>query len=74
MKKQTVCLLSTEGWLWMKLYDSFSEEMRKRVRESPYNLCCACLVQDFRGDIDKLEHTIAALRIEEEDAECVEVY
>ena len=40
---QGLCLVSSEGFLHMDEYDQLRPEVRKRLRESPYNLCAACV-------------------------------
>ena len=40
---QTYCLLSQHGSLWMEnYYDRFTPAVRRRLQQSPYNLCPAC--------------------------------
>lgn len=42
-KYQGICFESSEGWKHMREYDSLPSYMRKLLRESPYNICPACL-------------------------------
>lgn len=44
-KFQGLCLEQEEGAgrRYMYLYDEFPPEVRKRLQQSPYNLCAACL-------------------------------
>lgn len=37
------CLQSMEGSKFMKYYDNYPPEVKSRLRESPYNLCVACV-------------------------------
>ncbi len=42
---QTFCLIATGGHLWMRGYfDNLAVPVRQRLRQSPYNICPACLV------------------------------
>jgi hypothetical protein len=42
---QTYCLIATGGHLWMRgYYDALPVAVRRRLRESPFNICPACLV------------------------------
>src|SRR5262245_60626441 len=44
---QTFCLIATGGHLWMRGYfDILPSSVRRRLRESPHNLCPACLVTE----------------------------
>jgi hypothetical protein len=44
---QTFCLIATGGHLWMRGYfDSLPVVVRRRLRESPFNICPACLVTE----------------------------
>lgn len=40
---QTNCLQQDEGWLHMDHYDDMGPKVRQRMRESPFNLCAACV-------------------------------
>lgn len=37
------CLENTAGHQWMPKYDKFPPSVRKRLQESPFNLCAACV-------------------------------
>ena len=40
--------IATHGWRWMEVYfDSLPLSVRQRLRNSPFNLCPACLVTEF---------------------------
>jgi hypothetical protein len=42
--EQTRCRISNEGHRWMVgWYDDLPPTVRQRLRQSPYNLCAACL-------------------------------
>jgi hypothetical protein len=43
-KIQVKCLIGDEGHVWIKNYDALPPAARQRLRESPFNLCAACLV------------------------------
>ena len=44
---QTYCLIATGGHLWMRNYfDRLPQSVRRRLRESPFNICAACLVTE----------------------------
>lgn len=49
------CLENTRPGQWMHLYDTLPPQLRRRVAESPFNLCAACLTSSFEGDVDRLE-------------------
>ena len=54
--KQTKCLIHTSGHIWMKGYfDTLSMAVRRRLRNSPFNLCPACLVTEVLPKV-KREH------------------
>jgi hypothetical protein len=41
---QTFCLIATGGHLWMRgYYDDLPATVRRRLRESPFNICPACM-------------------------------
>jgi hypothetical protein len=40
---QVKCLTNDEGHVWIRNYDELPPAVRQRLRESPYNLCAACL-------------------------------
>ena len=52
--KQVRCLTADEGHVWIHAYDKLPPPVRKRLAESPFNLCAACM------DIEA--HNIAADR------------
>jgi len=41
---QGLCLEAEEGWKHMSSYDKMPPDIRKRLRESPFNLCPACVI------------------------------
>jgi hypothetical protein len=44
---QTFCLIATGGHLWMRNYfDVLPLPVRRRLRNSQYNLCPACLMTE----------------------------
>jgi hypothetical protein len=47
---QGLCFVSTEGWEHMDLFDQFPPEIRQRLRDSPFNLCAACVADAGLAD------------------------
>jgi len=41
--RQVKCLTSDEGHVWMPNYDRLPPAVRRRLAESPFNLCAACV-------------------------------
>jgi hypothetical protein len=49
---QTFCLIATGGHMWMRHYfDALPPAVRRRLRDSPFNLCPACLVTEFLSKV-----------------------
>jgi hypothetical protein len=45
--EQTFCLIATGGHLWMRHYfDGLPPTVRRRLCESPFNVCPACLATE----------------------------
>ncbi len=45
---QTKCWIATEGHIWMVDYfDTLAPAVRQRLRQSPFNICPACLQTIF---------------------------
>jgi hypothetical protein len=40
---QVKCLINDEGHVWIHCYDALPATVRQRLRNSPFNLCAACL-------------------------------
>jgi hypothetical protein len=40
---QVKCFTNDEGHVWIESYDSLPSAVRQRLRNSPFNLCAACL-------------------------------
>jgi hypothetical protein len=40
---QVFCMTSDEGHVWMHVFDTLPVSVRRRLRNSPYNCCAACL-------------------------------
>jgi len=64
---QGLCLQSSKGQFYMKNFDRLPPEIRERLRESPFNLCTACVIQQaemgsFLSSIHRME---AMIRCEE---------
>ena len=44
--RQVECLIASEGHLWMRDYfDRFPSVVRRRLAESAFNICPACMVE-----------------------------
>ena len=41
---QVKCFISDEGHVWISSYDKLPATVRQRLRNSPFNLCAACLM------------------------------
>ena len=41
--RQVKCLTSDEGHVWIHCYDKLPPAVRRRLAESPFNLCPACV-------------------------------
>jgi hypothetical protein len=51
-ENQTRCWTATNGHIWMKGYfDTLPAAVRQRLRQSPFNLCPACLVAFFLPEV-----------------------
>lgn len=61
---QGKCFVAGEGYRWMHNYDSLPEDIRKRLRDSPFNICAACVLTYSAGGyhrtIDRFEAAILA--------------
>lgn len=45
--RQIKCLIASAGHLWMRdYYDKLPSAVRKRLAESAYNICAACLTEE----------------------------
>jgi hypothetical protein len=45
--RQVKCLIASEGHLWMRDYfDRFPSAVRRRLAESAFNICPACLDEE----------------------------
>lgn len=40
---QGICLQNVEGWATLGILDLFSRRLRRRLHNSPFNICSACL-------------------------------
>jgi hypothetical protein len=40
---QVYCLTADEGHVWIHVYDTLPVSVRRRLRNSAFNLCAACL-------------------------------
>lgn len=51
---QTYCLIATGGHLWMRGYfDALPVAVRRRLRESTFNICPACLVTEVMPTVQR---------------------
>jgi hypothetical protein len=72
---QTKCWIATHGWMWMENYfDDLPVAVRQRLRNSPFNLCPACLVTEFlpevrrrHGEYTREKALLAAIEIMESE-------
>jgi hypothetical protein len=46
--KQVRCLTADAGHVWIHYYDALPAGVRARLRESPFNVCAACLTIEAR--------------------------
>jgi hypothetical protein len=45
--KQVKCLIASEGHEWMTtFFDKLPKPVRKRLTDSPFNICAACLTEE----------------------------
>jgi hypothetical protein len=60
---QGLCLVSDEGWKFMcDNFDDFPPKIRQRLRNSPFNLCAACVYNDGLSDSEEsLLHAIETM-------------
>lgn len=51
MQQQSICLMAIDGWEFMEsAFDELPHAVRIRLRNSPYNLCTACVIDYARKD------------------------
>ncbi|WP_439370969.1 hypothetical protein [Bradyrhizobium sp. DASA03120] len=81
-ENQTKCWTSTDGHTWMRGYvDTLSAPVGQRLRQSPLNLCPACLVTEFLPRVQSRHHVrpldekalFAAIEVMEMKARCQKV-
>ena len=49
--RQVKCLIASEGHLWMRDYfDRFPSVVRRRLAESAFNICPACMDEEQRKE------------------------
>jgi hypothetical protein len=47
--RQVKCLIASEGHLWMRaFFDGLPPAVRRRLADSPFNICPACMVAEAR--------------------------
>jgi len=52
--KQVRCLTADEGHRWIHVYDRLPPPVRKRLAESPFNLCTACVdIEAYNVAVDR---------------------
>jgi hypothetical protein len=70
---QTKCWIATGGHIWMRGYfDTLPLSVRRRLRDSPFNLCAACLVTEFlpltrRRHHSRTQALLAAVEVMEQE-------
>jgi hypothetical protein len=42
-EKQVLCLTADAGHVWIHYYDRLPPPVRRRMAESPFNICAACM-------------------------------
>jgi hypothetical protein len=53
-ENQTKCYTGNHGWEYMEdCYDTFPPAVRRRLRNSPYNLCAGCLEAFFYPKVQR---------------------
>jgi hypothetical protein len=52
-KLQVKCLIGDEGHIWIKDYDALPPVVRQRLRNSPFNLCAACLMMFVLPEVQR---------------------
>ena len=58
--EQTRCRISNEGHLWMVgWFDDLPAAIRQRLRQSPYNLCAACLLTIYLPKVIKRQRGLS---------------
>ena len=61
---QGKCFVALEGKDFMYVYDNMPTSVRERLKNSPFNICPACVMTEFDGNyseaIDKIEAAILA--------------
>ena len=57
--RQVKCLTADEGHVWMHCHDRLPSAVRRRLAESRFNLCPACVVIDARSASQRREPSIA---------------
>jgi hypothetical protein len=50
---QVKCLTGDEGHVWIRSFDELPPAVRQRLRESPFNLCAACLVSFVLPEVNR---------------------
>jgi hypothetical protein len=48
---QVRCWTADQGHVWIHAYDRLPPKVRRRLRDSPFNLCAACLVAYFLPEV-----------------------
>lgn len=63
-KFQGACLVNSEGYRYMDLYDDFPPDVRLRLQSSNFNLCAACISVgfDYHRVIDLMEAMLREAR------------
>jgi hypothetical protein len=51
--RQVKCLTADEGHVWMPSYDRLPPAVRRRLAQSPFNICAACMAIEARRAASK---------------------
>jgi hypothetical protein len=57
--RQVLCLTADEGHVWMHCYDPLPPVVRRRLAQSPFNICSACMVIEARKVAPRRRPTVA---------------
>lgn len=66
-KFQGLCLIQGEGWMYMQAYDYLHPEIRQRLRDSPFNLCAACVFEAHGSEMEMIERMESILRASQDE-------
>jgi hypothetical protein len=58
--RQVLCLTADEGHVWMDSYDQLPPDVRRRLAESRFNICPACMAIEARKVAQRRRPTVSA--------------